>query len=94
MYVQKKEILQPELQLLGSAQAHTPHFKKHDLKIYISCEYCHEFICKWCAKTDPQQEKRAMKKNLNKAEEDNMNEMDEKIKKAFKQVEDNKKCRD
>lgn len=42
----------------------------------------------------PQQEKRAMKKNLNKAEEDNMNEMDEKIKKAFKQVEDNKKCRD
>lgn len=46
MYVQKKEILQPELQLLGSAQAHTPHFKKHDLKIYISCEYCHEFICK------------------------------------------------
>lgn len=41
-----------------------------------------------------QQEKRAMKKNLNKAEEDNMNEMDEKIKKAFKQVEDNKKCRD
>lgn len=35
MYVQKKEILQPELQLLGSAQAHTPHFKKHDLKIYI-----------------------------------------------------------
>lgn len=46
MYVQKKEILQPELQLLGSAQAHTPHFKDHDLKIYISCEYCHEFICK------------------------------------------------
>lgn len=42
----------------------------------------------------PQQEKRAMKKNLNKAEEDNMNEMDEKIKKAFQQVEDNKKCRD
>lgn len=42
----------------------------------------------------PQQEKRAMKKNLNKAEEDNMNEMDENIKKAFKQVEDNKKCRD
>lgn len=39
-------------------------------------------------------EKRATKKNLNKAEEDNMNEMDEKIKKAFKQVEDNKKCRD
>lgn len=39
-------------------------------------------------------EKRAMKKNLNKAEEDNINEMDEKIKKAFKQVEDNKKCRD
>lgn len=52
MYVQKKEILQPELQLLGSAQAHTPHFKKHDLKIYKSCEYCHEFICKWCAKID------------------------------------------
>lgn len=52
MYVQKKEILQPKLQLLGSAQAHTPHFKDHDLKIYISCEYCHEFICKWCAKTD------------------------------------------
>lgn len=35
-----------------------------------------------------------MKKNLNKAKEDNMNEMDEKIKKAFKQVEDSKTCRD
>lgn len=32
-----------------------------------------------------------MKKNLNKTKED---KMDEKIKKAFKQVEDNKKCRD
>lgn len=53
MYVLKKEILRPKLQLLGSAQAHTPHFKKHDLKIDITCEDCHEFICQWCAKTIP-----------------------------------------
>lgn len=50
---------------------------------------CKNYTHSWKSK-----EKRAMKKNLNKAEEDNMNEMEEKIKKAFKQVEDNKKRRD
>lgn len=45
----------------------------------------------------PQQEvlgEKSYKKSLNKFKENNMKDMDEKIKKIFKQVEDNQKCCD
>ncbi|XP_065928726.1 tripartite motif-containing protein 2-like [Magallana gigas] len=89
-----------------SAQEHIPMCIKHDLNIDITCEDCDEFICSQCAKTDHKdhdwktiptagsQRRRELKKTLSNVKEKDIAEIDEKIKKASKQKEGNKKCCD
>uniref|UniRef100_K1R4R3 Uncharacterized protein n=1 Tax=Magallana gigas TaxID=29159 RepID=K1R4R3_MAGGI len=91
---------------LGSPQEHIPMCEKHDLTIDMTCEDCNEFICSQCAKTDHKDHdwktiptagslrRRELKKTLSKVKEEDVTEIDEKIKKASKQMEDNKKCCD
>ncbi|XP_052683464.1 uncharacterized protein LOC128163835 [Crassostrea angulata] len=96
----------PVSSIYPSAQEHIPMCIKHDLNIDITCEDCDEFICSQCAKTDHKdhdwktihtagsQRRRELKKNLSKVKEKDIAEIDEKIKKASKQKEGNKKCCD
>ncbi|XP_052706278.1 uncharacterized protein LOC128181789 [Crassostrea angulata] len=91
---------------LGSAQAHIPMCETHDLNIDITCEDCDEFICSQCAKTDHKDHdwktiptagslrRRELKETLSRVKEEDVKEIDEKIKKASKQMEDNQKCCD
>uniref|UniRef100_A0A8W8MGT2 B box-type domain-containing protein n=1 Tax=Magallana gigas TaxID=29159 RepID=A0A8W8MGT2_MAGGI len=91
---------------LGSPQEHTPMCEKHDLTLDMTCEDCDEFICSQCAKTDHKdhdwktistagsQRRRELKKTLGKVKEEDVKMMDEKIKKASEQMEDNQKCCD
>uniref|UniRef100_A0A8W8MDG1 B box-type domain-containing protein n=1 Tax=Magallana gigas TaxID=29159 RepID=A0A8W8MDG1_MAGGI len=91
---------------LRSAQEHIPMCIKHDLNIDMTCEDCDEFICSQCAKTDHKDHdwktiptagslrRRELKKTLSKVKEKDIAEIDEKIKKASKQREGNKKCCD
>ncbi|XP_052683071.1 uncharacterized protein LOC128163495 [Crassostrea angulata] len=96
----------PVSSIYPSAQEHIPMCIKHDLNIDITCEDCDEFICSQCAKTDHKdhdwktiptagsQRRRELKKTLSKVKEEDIAEIDEKIKKASKQREGNKKCCD
>eukprot|EP00105_Crassostrea_gigas_P028289 XP_011449897.1 PREDICTED: E3 ubiquitin-protein ligase TRIM33-like [Crassostrea gigas] len=89
-----------------SAQEHIPMCIKHYLNIDMTCEDCDEFICSQCAKTDHKDHdwktiptagslrRRELKKTLSKVKEKDIAEIDEKIKKASKQKEGNKKCCD
>ncbi|XP_065925641.1 uncharacterized protein [Magallana gigas] len=91
---------------LGSPQEHIPMCEKHDLTIDMTCEDCNEFICSQCAKTDHKDHdwktistagslrRRKLKKTLRRVKDEDVTEIDEKIKKASKQMEDNKKCCD
>lgn len=91
---------------LRSAQEHIPMCEKHDLTIDMTCEDCDEFICSQCAKTDHKDHdwktiptagslrRRELKKTLSKVKEEDVIEIDEKIKKASKLMEDNQKCCD
>uniref|UniRef100_K1PTY3 Uncharacterized protein n=1 Tax=Magallana gigas TaxID=29159 RepID=K1PTY3_MAGGI len=91
---------------LGSAQVHIQMCEKHDLRIDMTCEDCDEFICSQCAKTDHKdhdwntiptagsQRRRELNEVLSKIKEEDVKEMDEKIEKAAKQMEDNQKCCD
>nr|XP_034309487.1 uncharacterized protein LOC105346241 [Crassostrea gigas] len=88
------------------AQEHIPMCIKHDLNIDITCEDCDEFICSQCAKTDHKdhdwktiptagsRRRKELKKTLSKVKEKDFAEIDEKIMKASKQREGNKKCCD
>uniref|UniRef100_K1Q441 Uncharacterized protein n=1 Tax=Magallana gigas TaxID=29159 RepID=K1Q441_MAGGI len=79
---------------------------EHDLRIDMTCEDCDEFICSQCAKTDHKDHdwktittagslrRRELKKTLRRVKEKDIAEIDEKIKKASKQREGNKKCCD
>ncbi|XP_065925025.1 E3 ubiquitin-protein ligase TRIM71-like [Magallana gigas] len=91
---------------LGSPQEHIPMCEKHDLTIDMTCENCDEFICSQCAKTDHKDHdwktistagslrRRELKKTLSKVKVEDVTEIDEKIKKASKQIEDNQTCCD
>uniref|UniRef100_A0A8W8M5C0 B box-type domain-containing protein n=3 Tax=Magallana gigas TaxID=29159 RepID=A0A8W8M5C0_MAGGI len=88
------------------AQEHIPMCIKHDLNIDMTCEDCDEFICSQCAKTDHKDHdwktiptagslrRRELKKTLSKVKENDIAEIDKKMKKASKQKEGNKKCCD
>eukprot|EP00105_Crassostrea_gigas_P045013 XP_019929161.1 PREDICTED: uncharacterized protein LOC109620696 [Crassostrea gigas] len=87
----------------GSAQEHIPMCEKHDLMIDMTCEDCDEFICSQCAKTDHKdhnwktistagiQRRKELKNTLSKVKEKDVKEMDDKIKKSGKLMEDNRK---
>lgn len=89
---------------LGSAQVHIQMCEKHDLRIDMTCEDCDKFICSQCAKTDHKDHdwktiptagslrRRELNEILRKIKEEDVKEMDEKIEKAAKQMEDNQKC--
>lgn len=72
----------------------------------MTCEECDEFICSQCAKTDHKnhnwktiptagiQKRKELKKTLSTTKEEVVKDMDEKIQKAGKLIEDNRKCCD
>lgn len=90
------------LELL-SAQKHIPICEKHYLIINMICDDCDEFICSRCAKTDHKEhdwktisttgslKRRDLKKTLTKVKDEDVKEMDKKIKKACKQMKENQK---
>lgn len=90
----------------GSAQEHIPMCERHELIINMICEDCVEFICSQCAKTDHKdhnwktistagiQRRKELKKTLSKFKEKDVKEMDNKITKADKLMEDNQNCCD
>ncbi|XP_052706488.1 uncharacterized protein LOC128181946 [Crassostrea angulata] len=90
----------------GSAQEHIPTCEKHDLMIDMTCEDCDEFICSQCAKINHKnhnwktistagiQRRKDLKKTLSKVKEKDLKDMDDKIKKSGKLMEDNRKLCD
>lgn len=91
------------LELL-SAQEHIPMCEKHCLIIDITCKDCDKLICSQCAKTDHKDhdwntiptagilKRRELNETLSKVKKKDMKAIDEKIKRASKQMEDNQKC--
>lgn len=89
---------------LAIAQEHIPMCEKHSLYIDMTCEDCDKFICAQCAKSDHREHdwntittagslrRKNLKKILTKVKEKDMKEMDEKVRKACKQMKDNQKC--
>lgn len=82
---------------------HIPMCGKHYLIKDISCEDCDEFICSQCAKTDHKYHdwntiltagsirRKGLKRTLSKVKEEDLKELDEKIKIAERQLKENKK---
>uniref|UniRef100_A0A8W8IYZ2 B box-type domain-containing protein n=1 Tax=Magallana gigas TaxID=29159 RepID=A0A8W8IYZ2_MAGGI len=97
--------ISPKYQL-GSPQEHIPACEKHNFRIDMTCEDCDEFICSQCAKTDHKDHdwkdistagnlrRGELKKTLSKVKEEDVTEIDKNIRKASKQMEDNKTCCD
>lgn len=84
-----------------SAQVQIPMCRKHDLRIDKTCEDCDEFICLQCAKIDHKehnwktiptagiQKRKDLKKTFSKVIEYDWKEIDVKIQKAGKLINDN-----
>ena len=92
-----------EVYLLGTPQEHALICEKHySMPIDVICEDCEIFICSKCVKEDHKDHnwdtitsaailrKRGLLKTLTKIEEEDIQQIDEKIEKASKQMEVNK----
>ena len=87
---------------LGTPQVHVSMCEKHDLMLIdMMCKECEEFICSECVKEDHDHHNlntiataatltaRGLGKFLRKIEEEDMENLDEKILKASQQIETN-----
>ncbi|XP_062610545.1 uncharacterized protein LOC134272312 [Saccostrea cucullata] len=91
---------------LGSPQKHIEMCESHDLPIDMICEDCDEYICGQCAKTNHRdhdwktitaaanQRRKGLLTLLKKIKNEDLHEVDEKIKKMSKQITENKEICD